>query len=553
MDKAASPFGGSFLLAAPAATFTPEQFNEQQQLIAATAEQFAQQEIAPATEAIEGQDFALARRLLRQAGELGLTGVDVPEAYGGQGMDFTASAIVADHLAVQGSFSVIFGAHAGIATLPLVHFGNEEQKRKYLPRLASSEWVGAYALSEAGSGSDALALRTEAVAADGGYRLNGEKMWISNAGFADLFTLFAKVDGKVTAFLVERTTPGVATGAEEHKMGILGSSTCPVLLRDAAVAAANVLGGVGEGAHIAFQILDVGRFKLGAACIGGARNCLREAVHYARERRAFGKTIGEFGLVRRLLAEMGMRLFAAESMVYRTVALMDGGTELGEFAVECSIIKIFASEMADVVVDHAVQIYGGNGFVRGNPAERAYRDARVNRIFEGTNEINRLLIPATLLRRAQQGKLALLQAVEAVTAGLLTPAPAAPALAPAEAARQTALLVAGLSFQRHGEALAEQQQLLGAIADLATAAYALQSAALRAPEGVYTRLLQATLLDEVEVTARRALAALSQGDALRTQLAWLRRLLKRDPVDVYALELQAAERLLDDGGYRNPK
>ncbi|MGH9481429.1 MAG: acyl-CoA dehydrogenase family protein [Terriglobales bacterium] len=548
MSAPTGNFGGSFLLARPETAFSPEQFNEQQRLIAQTAEEFAQREIVAASEAIERQEPGVVRALLRQAGELGLTGVDVPEAYGGAGMDFAASAIVADHLAVQGSFSVAFGAHAGIGTLPLVYFGSEEQKRRYLPRLASAEWVAAYALSEAGSGSDALALRTEAALDPDGshYRLNGEKMWISNAGFADLFTVFARTGERVSAFLVEAGFPGVATGAEEHKMGILGSSTRPLLLREARVPAENLLGGAGEGAHIAFQILNVGRFKLGAACIGGARNLLRQALAYAAQRQAFGQPIASFGLVQQLLVEVALRLFAAESAVYRTVGMMEGAKGLDEYAVECSIVKICASEMADVAVDHAVQVYGGNGFVRGNPAERAYRDARVNRIFEGTNEINRLLIPGVLLRRAEKGQLPLLAAVEQVMGEMLGPAADSD---PCEQARKAALLVAGLAFRRHGPGLAQEQELLAAIADLAIAVYVMQSVAARRPEGTLTRILLAETLDAVELTARRALAALSEGDELRTQLAWLRRLLRREPVDLIRLRRQAAARLQEAGQY----
>ncbi|TAN23929.1 MAG: acyl-CoA dehydrogenase [Acidobacteria bacterium] len=539
--------GGEFLLTEPAAIFSPESFSEQQRLIAETAERFAQEEIAPAGEKIEQKDFATVRGLLRRAGELGLTGVEVPEDYGGLGLDFTASAIVADHLAIQGSFSVAFGAHAGIATLPLVFFGNDEQKRCYLPRLASSEWVGAYALSEAGSGSDALAMRTQAEReGGGGFRLNGEKMWISNAGFADLFTVFAKVDGKATAFLVEAATAGVSTGAEEHKMGIHGSSTRPLLLRDARIAEANVLGGVGEGAHIAFQILNVGRFKLGAACIGGGRNCLREAIQYARERQAFGKSIAEFGLIREHIARMATGLFAAESAVYRTVGLMDHIHRLDEFAMECSMVKVHASEILDDLVDRAVQIHGGNGFVHGNLAEAAYRDARVNRIFEGTNEINRMLLTGMALRRAQKGELPLREAVEGVIAEVMGPAQTH---SPAEQARRATLLVAGLAVRRFGEAIEHEQVVLAALADLMIAVYVLQAVAARQPDALMTQVLASRLLDEVDVRARYALATISSGDELRTQAAWVRRLLKRDLANVAAWEQQIAARVIEAGRY----
>ena len=545
--------GGGFVLGAPTATFTPEGFSEQQRLMVQTAEGFAQDVVAPASEIIERQDLGELRRLMRQAGELGLTAVDIPEAYGGLGLDLVASAIVADHLAVQGSFSVTFGAHAGIATLPLVYFGSDEQKRRYLPKLATAEWIGAYALSEAGAGSDALALRAEARLAPDGkhYLLSGEKMWISNAGIADLFTVFARTGDTISAFLVEAGFPGVATGAEEHKMGIQGSSTRPLLLREARVPVENVLGGVGEGGHIAFQILNAGRFKLGAACIGGARNTIREGVRYAAERHAFGKPIAQMGLVQQMIADMVLALYASESAVYRTAGLMAAHSGLDEFAAECSIVKIDASEMLDGVVDRAVQIHGGNGFVRGNRAEQAYRDSRVNRIFEGTNEINRLLLSGMLLRRAQKGRLGLMAAVQVAMAELMSGSAASE---PQEQARKAALLIMGLAWQKFGEGLAQEEEALAAIADLLIGVYRLQSVAARGlstagPGSAAATVIASEGLDAIEVQARRALAMLSEGDGLRTQLAWLRRLLKREAVNVIALRRALAEQAIERGGY----
>lgn len=540
--------GGAFVLGPPEATFTPEKLDEQQRLMARTAEEFAQGAIVPASEAIENKDHNALKRLMRQAGELGLTAVDVPEAYGGLGLDLIASAIVADHLAVQGSFSVTFGAHAGIATLPLVYFGNEDQKQRYLPKLATAEWIGAYALSEAGAGSDALALKTEARLTPDGrhYVLNGEKMWISNAGIADLFTVFARTGEKVTAFLVEAGTPGATTGAEEHKMGIQGSSTRPLILREARVPVENVLGGVGEGGHIAFQILNAGRFKLGAACIGGARNTLRVAVEYARERQAFGKPIAQWGLVRQMIADMAVSLYASEAMVYRTAGLMSAHAGLDEYAVECSIVKVDASEMLDGVVDRAVQIHGGNGFVRGNRAEQAYRDSRVNRIFEGTNEINRLLTSGMLLRRAQKGRLALLEAVQTAIGGMMGGTGVSE---PQEQARQAALLLMGLAWQKYGEALAQEEEALALMADLLTIVYRLQSVAARGGESGVARIIASEGLDAAEILARRGLATLSEGDALRTQMAWLRRLFRREAVNVVALRREVAEQAIERGGY----
>lgn len=539
--------GGGFLLAAPQQVFSPDGFDEQQRLIAHTAAVFAQQEIVPASQAIEDQDFAVTRELLRRAGAVGLTGVEVPEAYGGQGLDLVASAIVADNLAVQGSFSVAFGAHVGIGTLPLVHFGSEEQKQRYLPRLASSEWIAAYALSEASSGSDAMALQARAEpSSDGdGYRLHGEKMWISNAGIADLFTVFAKVGEHPTAFLVEVRQEGVSTGPEEHKMGIQGASTRALLLRNVHVSAANRLGEEGDGAKIAFHILNIGRLKLAAACLGGARQLLRDAASYASRRHAFGRPIAGFGLVQAMLGRMAAGIFAAESAVYRTAELM-AGAGLDEYGVECSLVKVQASEMLDQVVDDAVQIHGGNGFVRGEMAERAYRDARVNRIFEGTNEINRLLASGLLLRRAAKGQLALAAASEALIGELLGPARDDP---PWEQARKATLLAAGIAHRRFRQELADEQEILAMIADLAAITYAMQSVAVRRPNDGLTGAVLAMGLEASHGICRRALAAISEGDELRTQLAWLRKICRQPPGNLVALQRAVAQRVLECGGY----
>src|SRR6202521_1038372 len=418
--------GGSFLLETrrPEEVFTPEDFTEQHQLIGQTAEEFANNEILPNAEKIEHKDFSISRELLKKAGDLGLSGVEIPEAYGGLEMDKVTAAVIADHIAKYAGFATTWGAHSGIGMLPIVYFGTEEQKKKYLPRLAAGEIVGAYALSEATSGSDALNCRARAVLSPDGkhYILNGEKMWITNAGFADLFTEFAKVDGeKFSAFLVEKTFPGFSIGAEEHKMGIRGSSTCPLILNDCKVPAENLLGEIGKGHIIAFNILNIGRFKLGAMCVGGGRVSLESAISYAKQRKAFNKSISDFGLVREKIANMATLLYVGESLVYRTGGMMDAalaevdksGAEstkearkaIEEYAVECSIIKVWGSEMVDYIVDETLQIYAGYGFVEEYPAERAYRDARINRIFEGTNEINRLIITGFLLKRAMTGQL----------------------------------------------------------------------------------------------------------------------------------------------------
>ncbi|HEX8993912.1 MAG TPA: acyl-CoA dehydrogenase family protein, partial [Candidatus Paceibacterota bacterium] len=427
--------GGSFLLEEHKldTVFTPEDFNEDQLMVAKLAEDFANNEIVPVIEKIEHKEWDVTRELLKKASDAGLTNADVPAEYGGSEMDKVSSALIADHIAKCGSFSVSYGAHSGIGTLPIVYFGTEEQKKKYLPKLASGEMIGAYALSESTSGSDAMNPRTKAVlSADGKhYVLNGEKMWITNANFADLYIVFAKVDAeKFTAFIVEKTFPGFSVGAEEKKLGIRGSSTAPLILNDCQVPVENVLGEIGKGHIIAFNILNIGRFKLGAACVGGSRNIFSHAIAYAKQRKAFGKVIADFGLIREKLAQIAAGIYTGEAMVYRTVGMMDfalsevekGSADeakeirkaIEEYAVECSIIKVWASELLDYAVDETVQVFGGYGFVEEYPAERAYRDSRVNRIFEGTNEINRMIITGFLMKRAMSGQLALLPAIKKV-------------------------------------------------------------------------------------------------------------------------------------------
>jgi alkylation response protein AidB-like acyl-CoA dehydrogenase len=583
--------GGSFLLEArqPEDVFSPEDFSEQHQLIGQTAEEFAVNEIVPNIEKIEHKDFSVTRELLKKAGELGLSSVEIPEAYGGLEMDKVTAAVIADHIAKYAGFATTWGGHTGIGTLPIVYFGTDAQKRKYLPRLAAGEIVGAYALSEASSGSDALNCRARAeLSADRHhYVLNGEKMWITNAGFADLFTVFAKVDGeKFTAFLVERTFPGFSIGAEEHKMGIRGSSTCPIILNDCKVPVDNVLGEIGKGHVIAFNILNVGRFKLGAMCVGGARVSLENAVSYAKQRKAFKKVIADFGLVREKLANMATLIYVGESLVYRTVGMMDAalgevdksGAEalketrraIEEYAVECSIIKVWGSEMIDYVVDETVQIYGGYGFVEEYPAERAYRDARINRIFEGTNEINRLIITGFLLKRAMSGQLPLMPAIKKLMDEVLSgPSLAEEIEGPLAAehklvaqAKKLGLFAAGSATQKYMQAIEEQQEIMGAIADMVIETYAMESALLRAQKIIersgeaaaalplaMTRVYLAQGMEKIEAAARKVIAAVADGDMLRTQLAILRRLGKYEPFNTIELRQQIAQKVIERGKY----
>src|SRR6202051_220761 len=540
--------GGSFLLESrrPDEVFTPEDFTEQHPLLGQTAEEFAVNEILPNAEKIEHKDFSVSRELLKKAGELGLSGVEIPEAYGGLEMDKVTAAVIADHIAKYAGFATTWGAHSGIGLLPIVYFGTEEQKKKYLPKLATGETVGAYALSEATSGSDALNCRARAVLSPDGkhYILNGEKMWITNAGFADLFTAFAKIDGeKFSAFLVERTFPGFSVGAEEHKMGIRGSSTCPIILNDCKVPVENLLGEIGKGHVIAFNILNVGRFKLGAMCVGGGRVSLESAVAYAKQRKAFGKTIGDFGLVREKIANMATLIYVGESLVYRTVGMMDvalgeidkSGADatkearkaIEEYAVECSILKVWGSEMIDYVVDETLQIYAGYGFVEEYPAERAYRDARINRIFEGTNEINRLIITGLLLKRAMSGQLPLMPAIKKLMDEVLSGPSSAEDLEGALAderklvaqAKKLGLLVSGAATQKYMQKIQHQQEVMAALADMTIEIYAMESAVLRTQKMVeqkgeaaaampiaMTRVYLTQALEKVEAAAKKVIA-----------------------------------------------
>jgi alkylation response protein AidB-like acyl-CoA dehydrogenase len=574
--------GGTWLLerTAPPEIFTRERLTDEHQLISQTALDFVRQEVLPKLDDLCAKDWSVARALLRRCGELGLLGVDTPEEYGGVALDKVSSVLVAEAAALDASFATTFGAMTGLAIVPLLCFGTEAQRRRYLPGLVTGETVGAYALSESGSGSDALGARTRAVRAeDGSFVLDGEKMWITNGGFADVFIVFAKVDGEqFTAFIVERGFPGVSTGKEEHKMGLHGSSTAPLLLQGARVPADNLLGEVGKGHKVAFNVLNYGRFKLGAMCTGGARQALADAARYAAQRRQFNRPIAEFGAIRYKLGEMAARLYAVESLLYRLAgdideAAGDGGPAamlqaLEGYAVEASIAKVASSETLQYVLDENVQIHGGNGYVRDYPAERYYRDARVNRIFEGTNEINRLLIPGMLMKRAVKGDLPLIAAAKKLQQDLLTPAPTPPpddpiaqAAAMVEGMRKLTLMALGSAMQRFGEQVQEEQEVLSWVADLAIDTYASDSAVLRARQARLDGCphaeehVQAVTLAvhgaaaRAEQSARQALAATLDGDMLRTALAGARRFLKPSTVNLVPVRRALADAVVGQGGY----
>ena len=578
-----APRGAGFLLEnrRAAEIFTPEDLNEEQRQFAATAARFAREEIQPAIEAIESKQPGVMAGLLRKAAELGFTALDIPEEYGGLGLDKVSSTLITDHISVLASFSTAFGAHIGIGSLPLIWYGTEEQKQRYLPKLAACEVIGSYALSEASSGSDAMNVRTRAVFSTDGayYTLNGEKQWITNCGIAGLYTVFAKIiepdgTGKFSAFLIERDTPGLTIGAEERKLGIHGSSTCPLVLADCKVPASNLLGEAGKGHHIAFNVLNVGRFKLGVACIGGARHALGEMIRYAKDRRAFGKSIAEFGLIQRKISAAATQLFAAESMAYRTAGMIDARMTqasgdspdarrvIEEYAIECSILKVYGSEMLSLVADELVATMGGYGYVEEYPAERTYRDARINRIFEGTNEINRLLISGMVMKRALKGQLPLMPAIKRVMdeameppsfdAGLETDEVLARESAILAATKKIALFASGVASQRFTTALQDEQEVMADLADIISQIYALESALLRAQKlsanrkasaeaaVAMTGLLAEESLALVEQAARRVLAASAEGDMLRTQLAILRRLARSTPANSAALSRTVA-------------
>jgi alkylation response protein AidB-like acyl-CoA dehydrogenase len=587
-----APKGGSFLIEArsPGDVFTPEDTTDQHKLIAQTAQEFIDQEIVPRLQEIEDKKPGVLRELLRKAAEVGFSTTDIPQRFGGLELDKISSIIVSEKMARNGSWAATVGAQAGIGILPIAFFGTDEQKAKYVPKLASAQWVGAYSLSEASSASDALNVRTRAVLSPDGkhYILNGSKMWVTNGGIADVYVVFAKVDGeKFTAFIVERGFPGVSAGAEEHKMGIRGSSTTPLNLENVPVPVENLLGEIGKGHLIAFNILNVGRLKLGAGCVGACKYLLLEALKWAKEREAFGHRIADFGLIKEKLGEMVARTFAVESISYRTTGMIDSLLEgidqgaptapkqimeaLQEYAVECSIMKVMGTETLDYVTDQTVQIFGGYGFSSDYEVERSYRDHRVNRIFEGTNEINRLLITDMLMKRSMKGQLGLIPAAQKLLDEILGMEPGEELLDDqplgeetklVEGAKKVALLVAGSAVQRFMMALEKEQEVVGALSDLVMDVYAMESVLLRtlkklsagapetcATEVAATRVFLYDACDRMEVEARRALARIAEGDTLRTRLAMLRRFLRRTPPDTIELRRRLADRALELNRY----
>jgi len=581
-ERATAP-GGSFMTGPVQAgsVYTPEQLSDEHRAIRAAVTAFVDREVGAKREAVEGRDYATHRALLERLGSDGFLGIDVPEAYGGAGLDRISSLVVNEAMATAGSFAVTYAAHTGIGTLPTVFFGTDAQKQRYLPGLADGTRVGAYCLTEPAAGSDAMGIRTRATRQpDGSWQLDGTKQFITNAGFADLFTVYAKIDGEAfSAFLVERDSPGLTIGAEEEKMGLHGASTCPVTLDGVIVPDDALLGEAGKGHRIAFNVLNVGRFKLGAACLGGMRPALAIATRYASDRTAFGRKLVDFPLIGAKLAAIAARTYAVESSVYRIGGLLEGSlaaaedasspeairTALEEYAVECSIAKVLASEELGFVVDELVQIHGGYGYIEEYPAAGFYRDARIHRIWEGTNEINRLLIPGTLLKRAMTGRIDLLgpaqRATDALMGGDLPEfdGPFAAEEASLANSRTATLLLVGAAVQRYGTALEHEQELLAGLADLAIDLFAMESSLERAKLSAdaaaasvhadLARLVIAERSASVETRAKALGAGLATGDEARTLVAGIRRILRGEPVDRIALGRRVAASVITRGGY----
>ena len=576
--------GGAFLIEerTPEEIFTPEDFTEEHKMIADTTRQFIDNEVSTRIDELEKHDWKLSRELVGKAAELGLIGANIPEEYGGLGLDQTSGALIGENIGRCASFATTLGAESGIGLLPIVYFATEAAKQKYLPRIAAGELITAYALTEAGAGSDAMAGKATAKLSDDGkeYIINGEKMWITNGGFADIFIVFAKVDSdKFSAFIVERQ-PGLTSGAEEHKMGIKGSSTTALVLSDVRTPVENLLGEVGKGHKIAFNILNIGRFKLGAMCVGGMKLMVHESVRYANERQQFGKSISNFGAIKAKLGEQAILTWVGESMIYRTLGMIEAGVgavdskdldarlrAIEEYAAECSIIKVALSEYCSYVADEMVQIFGGYGYSADYPAERAYRDSRINRIFEGTNEINRMLIPGRLMKNAMSGRLALLPAAQALMDEVLSPQMSGfdddDSLLAAEQklttnAKKVALMTLGTAAQKYMMKLADQQEILMGIADIIMDAYAMETAILRARKLVaargesaseryldMTRVFCNEAVGRIESRAKSTLSGMAEGDELRTLLAALRRFTRLQPMNTIAARQRIANAMIE--------
>ncbi|WP_100332197.1 acyl-CoA dehydrogenase family protein [Bacillus xiapuensis] len=577
--------GGAFLLEDMTyeQIFTPEDFTDEQKMIAKTTEEFVMNSVLPQVPYLEKHEFDRSVKLLQEAGELGLLSADIPEEYGGLGLDKVSSALIAERMAAAGGFSVTHGAHVGIGSLPIVLFGNEEQKQAYLPLLNTGEKIAAYALTEPGSGSDALGAKTSARLNEAGthYILNGEKQWITNAGFADLFIVYAKIDGEhFSAFIVERQFPGVSTGLEEDKMGIKSSSTRTLILQDAIVPKENLLGEAGRGHVIAFNILNIGRYKLGVGSVGSSKRALDITLAYANERKQFNTPISSFNLTKEKFATMGAKIYASESSIYRTVGYVeermsqlsaaeqaDGlavARSIAEYAIECSLAKVFGTEVLDYVVDEGVQLHGGYGFMEEYEIARMYRDSRINRIFEGTNEINRLLVPGTYVRKAFKGELPLLEKAQELQSELMMLMPQEVSSEPlaqekylVKNAKKIGLLAAGLTVQTYGKQLEKEQEVLANLADMVNLIYAMESAVLRTEKAIartgeekniqkrlYTEIFCQEAFSEIEAHAKETLLAVESGDNLRVMLSVLRKLIRSNPHNLIAKKREAAERLI---------
>ena len=584
--------GGGFLLEAAGAArvFTPEMLSDDHRMMKETADGFMRKEVEPKAAEIEAKKPGLMRELLQKAGAVGLLGHDVPEEYGGLGGTLTSSGLIFEAFSRLGSFAVSFGAHVGIGTMPIVLFGTPEQRSRYLPKLAAGELLAAYALTEPGAGSDALAAKTTAVLAPDGksWKLNGQKQYITNAGFADLFTVFAKVDGeKFTGFLVERGAPGLSIGAEEHKLGIRGSSTCALILEDCTIPASNVLGTIGAGHKIAFNILNLGRWKLAAGAVGGAKYCLELGVAYARDRKQFGKPIAEFDLIRKKIGEIALQTFIAESMTFRTSGLLDARLKsispadpdaqrkqvaaVEEHSIEASIIKVFSSEALYTCADETLQLFGGAGYIADYPIERVSRDARINRIFEGTNEINRLLVPTTLLKRAMQGRLALMELAGTIQNEIADPStidrrvhdgPLGIERQKCDLAKRAVIYAASLGLQKYVEKISEKQELLGVLADCLIQIYAMDSAISRTLQLIaargeaacqipiaMTELFCTTAHEKVLDLLREMLMWMSQAEEWAREVRDINSYYSLTRVNTFSLRRRIARHVIEAGGY----